>query len=171
MAERFGNQAEQTITLTAGVSAGDLTWPISALGSGAFVIPSDGDFSVRCENEIVKVTAVTGLNLTVERGAEGTTAASHLSGVRIYHLPTKRSMDALAQIYSEAFTAQTTVTIAGATHGFDFSVDPPIIQAYDDSSPTSMIAPSTVSYSALNGDVTVTFGVAQSGIIVLTGRP
>lgn len=169
--ERFGNQAASQITLTASVASGDLTWPISALGVGAFVIPNDGVFSLICEDEIVKVTAVSALNLTVVRAQEGTTAAAHASGTRVYHWLTKRSMGTLMQRYAVDFSAQTTVTILGTTHDFDFSTEPPVIQAWNSASPVVMIQPDSISYSELTGDVTVTFAAAESGTIVVLGRP
>lgn len=173
--ERFGNQASSQITLTSGVSASAVTWPISSLGTGAFVIPSDGDFALICEDEIAKVTAVSGLNLTVVRGQESTTAASHAAGTRVYHWLTKRSMDALVQAYSVTFSATgspQTVTVLGTAHDFDFSVDPPVVQIWDDGSPTrDMIAGSAIRYNPTTGDITITFTENQNGTIIILGRP
>lgn len=41
-------------------------------------------FTIQCENEQMRVTAVAGANLTVTRGHNGTTAASHANGLDVY---------------------------------------------------------------------------------------
>ena len=173
--ERFGNFAASQVTLTAAVAAGDLTWPISALGAGAFVMPSDGIFSLLCDDEIVKVTAISGLNVTVARGQEGTTAAAHASGTRVYHWLTRRSMEELVQAYSSPFTvtgSPAVLTIPGTLHDFDLFTDPPVIQIYDDASPTrQQVGATSVQYNHLTGDITITFVGNQAGNVVVLGRP
>lgn len=52
--------------------------------SGA-VFPSTGDFRLMCEDEIMICTSRSGNTLTVTRGAEGTTAASHADTTAIRH--------------------------------------------------------------------------------------
>jgi hypothetical protein len=42
-----------------------------------------GNFRIVCESEIMLVTGVSGTTLTVTRGAEGTSAASHISGAPV----------------------------------------------------------------------------------------
>lgn len=173
--ETFGNQAASQITLTAGVSAGATTWPISALGTGAFVIPSDGVYSLMCDDEIVKVTAVSGLNLTVTRGQESTTAAAHASGVRVYHWLTRRSMEELMQAYTSPFVvtgSPAVLTIPGTLHDFDFLNDPPVVQIYDAASPVrQQVGATSVQYHYLTGDITITFVNDQSGNVIVLGRP
>lgn len=46
-------------------------------------LPSEGDFFLAIEEEIVLVTHVSGTTLTIVRGEDGTTAASHSSGAAI----------------------------------------------------------------------------------------
>jgi len=65
-------------TLASGVDNDDTEWTV-ATGEGAN-FPSSGDFHITCEDEIVKCTSRTGDVLTVTRGAESTTPASHASG-------------------------------------------------------------------------------------------
>jgi hypothetical protein len=52
------------------------------------VFPSTGNFRVLVDDEIMHCTARSGTTLTVNRGVEGTTAASHTSGATITHLTT-----------------------------------------------------------------------------------
>lgn len=57
------------------------------------VFPSSGNFSIRINNEILKVTARSGNTLTVERATEGTTAASHLKADPVAAIFTKRVLE------------------------------------------------------------------------------
>lgn len=50
--------------------------------------PTVGNFRIRIDSEIMLVTAVSGTSLTVTRGVEGTTAASHTTGAAVYHVVT-----------------------------------------------------------------------------------
>lgn len=70
-----------TITITSGVN-----------------VPSGGTFRALIESEIIWVTAVTGSNWTVVRGAEGTTAASHADGLTIYIILTAEAMDRIVSV-------------------------------------------------------------------------
>jgi uncharacterized protein YjlB len=67
-------------TLTAGVSSGATTLPLSAV-----IGVADGrTMRVVCEGEVLLVTAGMGTtSLTVTRGQEGTTAAAHPSGATV----------------------------------------------------------------------------------------
>lgn len=53
-----------------------------------------GVFRIRVEDEIMKVTAISGNTLTVVRGQEGTTAASHADLTPVYQVLTKEGLDA-----------------------------------------------------------------------------
>lgn len=48
--------------------------------------PTVGNFRIRIDSEIMLVTAVSGTSLTVTRGVEGTTAASHTTGATVAHV-------------------------------------------------------------------------------------
>lgn len=50
-------------------------------------------FRVKVESEIMYVTSVSGNTLTVVRGYEGTTAATHVTGLAINHIVTKEALD------------------------------------------------------------------------------
>lgn len=72
--ERFANDAQST--LAAGISDTDTTLTV-ADGS---TYPSEGDFRLRIDDELLLATARSGNMLTVTRAIEGTTAASHSAG-------------------------------------------------------------------------------------------
>lgn len=80
------------------------------VGSGTG-LPTVGDFRIKIEDEIIIIKARSGTTLTVAtRGAEGTTAASHTSGVSMKAYLTAGGMkrlllDARGAPFSEAATA------------------------------------------------------------------
>ena len=49
-------------------------------------------YRIKIENELLVVTSVSSLTLTVQRGAEGTTAASHADGTLVTHIVTAASL-------------------------------------------------------------------------------
>jgi hypothetical protein len=63
------------------------------------VFPASGNFRILVESEIMIVTARTSNTLTVTRGAESTTAASHSSGVSVEHVYTKGSVEQILNDY------------------------------------------------------------------------
>jgi len=77
--EQFVNDPGTTIT--SNVLSGDATIHVAS-GTG---YPSSGDFRIKINNELMLVTAVTGLTWSVTRGIEGTSAAGHTSGDAVNH--------------------------------------------------------------------------------------
>lgn len=77
MREVFINQGSTTLngSITSGATS------ITVVSGSVF--PSSGQFRVACESEVMLATARSGNVLTVVRGIEGTTAASHLDGLTI----------------------------------------------------------------------------------------
>jgi len=57
-----------------------------------------GNFRILVDQEIMKVTAVSGTTLTVARGQEGTFAAVHSNGATVKHILTAGSLDAHDQV-------------------------------------------------------------------------
>lgn len=53
-----------------------------------------GNFRIRIDNEIMKVTGVSDTTLTVVRHQEGTTATSHADNAAVYHILTAGALDA-----------------------------------------------------------------------------
>lgn len=60
-------------TLNGSVTDSDLTWTLTSVTG----LPTEGDFFIACNSEIVRVTKVAGSVVTVERGQQGTTAEAH----------------------------------------------------------------------------------------------
>jgi len=58
-------------------------------------LPSTGDFRISIESEIMNVTERSANTLTVERGADGTTPASHATSSPVITIATKASFDDL----------------------------------------------------------------------------
>jgi hypothetical protein len=54
--------------------------------------PSDGNYRILIDSEILLVTSVSGAVLTVDRGVEGTTAAAHDDGALVTQLVTDESL-------------------------------------------------------------------------------
>lgn len=94
MSQQFqNNPTALVVTLTSNVTSGATTIPVSDVS----IFPASGDFVVCCEQEYMLATGVSGLNLTVVRGQEGSTAAGHASGKAVTHEITKGVLDAFAQ--------------------------------------------------------------------------
>jgi hypothetical protein len=85
--ERFQNDA--STTLDGGITAGATTVTV-ADGS---VFPSEGDFRILIEDEILLVTARSTDDLTVERGAESTTGVTHASGTTVTQILTEQAVE------------------------------------------------------------------------------
>lgn len=81
----YSNTAVAT-TLTAGVSDVATVLPVAATtgfpGSFPYTLILDEDTA---SEELVQVTSVSSLNLTVVRGVDGTTAVAHSSGATVHH--------------------------------------------------------------------------------------
>lgn len=79
----YSNQAPDT-TLTADLLVGGLVASVTTV-SGYPPVP----FTIEIETEILRVTLITGLDLTVDRAYDGSVAAfTHLSGVTVRHVLT-----------------------------------------------------------------------------------
>jgi hypothetical protein len=77
-------------TLNGAVSGSATTWTVTSAAS----FPTEGDFYIRCESEIVKVTAVSGNDFTVVRGQSGTANVSHNNGRDVVSIVTKEDIEA-----------------------------------------------------------------------------
>ena len=99
-------------------------------------------------------TGATGAGTTGATGASGATGATGPAGAGTI-------------VYGSPFTSQTSVTISGATHGLGTKYL--VVQVYDNASPAHMIQPGGITVDPTSFDVVVTFGVSQSGTVVLCG--
>lgn len=84
--ELFANNA--ATTLNGGINNSVTT--ITVTSAAAF--PSTGNFRIMVDSEIMLVTAVSTNDFTVTRGAESTSAASHLTGVAVTQVITKAGL-------------------------------------------------------------------------------
>lgn len=58
----------------------------SLVVTSAANFPSDGNFVIRIDSELILVTAVSGTTFTITRGHEGTTGAAHANGAQVYQV-------------------------------------------------------------------------------------
>jgi len=96
------NSTFQTGTLGSSYTSGGVSLALTS-GHGAR-FPSTGDFWVRVEDEIFKVTARSTDTLTVTGAQDGTSAANHSSGVNVTWV---LSVAALTQLRSDLLTSGT----------------------------------------------------------------
>lgn len=87
MPEQFKNLA--STQLDGGID--DSTTTITVDSAMGF---TSGDFRIRIDDEIMVVTGVSGLDFTVTRHAEGTSAAAHSDNAPVYHVLTAGGLDA-----------------------------------------------------------------------------
>jgi hypothetical protein len=88
MAEVYANAIPRT--LTADITSGATSLSVSA----ATGFPASGNFSIKIEDEIIRVGAISGTTLSsLTRGAESTTAAAHTTGAVVLHVITKTALD------------------------------------------------------------------------------
>lgn len=86
--ERFVNNAATTL------ASGLTNVQTSATVDDGSVFPAEGDFRLRIDDEIVICTARSSNTLTITRGAEGTSAASHDTGAVVRAILTAGGLDA-----------------------------------------------------------------------------
>lgn len=89
--ERFANDAETTLSS----AIDDSTTSVAVNDASDF--PSEGDFRVIIENELMLVTAVSGNTFTVVRGYESTVAAAHAESESIFHIITSGGLEKYIQ--------------------------------------------------------------------------
>jgi len=88
VAEQYANEIPNDVvtTLSAGINNSTTTIPVT----GFTGFPPAAQYRIRIDDELLLVTAGAGTNSwTATRGAEGTTALSHLSGATVTHLLTR----------------------------------------------------------------------------------
>lgn len=98
MAERLTNNAIDR--LAGPITSSDTVITVQS----ATEFPPTGTFRIRIDNELLKVTGVSGNNFTVVRGSESTTAAVHQGGSLVVHILTA---EALAALISEDLSLST----------------------------------------------------------------
>lgn len=78
-----------TTLLDGSVNNSTTSWTVDSVSG----LPSEGDFYIACEEEIVLVTAISSLTLTVIRGQCGSTAASHGDNAQVTTIITAEEFD------------------------------------------------------------------------------
>ncbi len=86
--EQWANGGSTTINDAGGISAGDTSVTVTSASS----FPTEGDFRIKIDSEYMTVTAVSGNTFTIERGVDGSTAASHSDGATVTHYVTSGSI-------------------------------------------------------------------------------
>lgn len=107
--EVYTNNASTTLNGTINNSVTSLV-VTSATG-----FPTSGNFRIIVEDEIMLVTAVSGTTFTVTRAHEGTTGASHASGVAVTQVHTAGAIDSIRsdQIKVGAYGSRPAASKAG----------------------------------------------------------
>ena len=106
MAEQFKNLASTTLNGAINDTVETIT-VVSAMGF------TSGNFRILIDSEIVKVTAVSGLDLTVVRGQEGTNPTAHDNAAAVRHVLTVGALDAHDQDDLAAYDAYASKPAAG----------------------------------------------------------
>lgn len=86
------NASYGTATLNGAITSG----ATSALTHGLSNLPGLGNYTVKIDDEIILVTATSGVTLTIVRAQEGTTAAAHADGSLVVPVLTDGSLRRLA---------------------------------------------------------------------------
>lgn len=93
MTIRFHNFA--TTTLNNGGSVNNSSNPVTFVVTSAANFPTSGDFYVRIDDELLKVTSVSGTSFTAARAQSGTTIATHTDGSTVSGVIVKEVLDDL----------------------------------------------------------------------------
>lgn len=101
-------------TLSGGI---DDTQTSLSVASGAS-FPATGVFRLRIEDEVIKVTSVSGTTFTVVRGDAGTTADSHANAITVTGVVTKEALETFRSDYMlyGAYASLPTAGVAGRTY-------------------------------------------------------
>ena len=91
MAERFANNSQTS--LNGAINASQTTFTVI----DASKLPTQPQFRIRVDDELMLVTGVSGNTLTVTRGVESTVATSHNNQRVVRHILTAGAIDAMAQ--------------------------------------------------------------------------
>jgi hypothetical protein len=76
-------------TLSAAINAAVTTAPVTSTVG----LPSGPSFKIRADDEVMLVTGLAANSLTVTRGVDGTTAASHASGAVVFYTTKDKAVD------------------------------------------------------------------------------
>lgn len=92
---RFKNSA--STTLNNGGNVNNSSNPVTFVVTSASLFPTDGNFLVKIDAEMLLVTAVSGTSFTASRAQEGTTIATHADGSDVKLFLTAGGLDLFAK--------------------------------------------------------------------------
>lgn len=95
--ERLANNAETTLSSV--VVTTDTTISVSS----ALEFPTEGDFRIVIDNELMLVTSVSGNTFTVTRGIEGTSASNHVVATSLAQILTEEGIKRLISESADPF--------------------------------------------------------------------
>lgn len=173
MTEQFNNYAVDS--LAAGCGSGDASITVT---NGA-ALAATGNFRLLVDNELMLCTARSTNTLTVTRGIEGTTAASHLMGAQVIPLVTAGAIaqlkaDILAAVGGVGGTPPTAITVTrlGGTSAASlvsgatvWRVFINVTTPFDSSAKLSLGSVSSPNLLVTNFDLTLLRGVAFDMIV------
>jgi len=117
----------------------------SLVVTSASAFPTSGNFTIKIESELLRVTAVSGTTFTVARGSEGTTAASHADDVLVSQVVTELVMKNLyAEFYQIGAYASRPTAVRNGTIYHATDID--LIWQYDGTN-WNLIKPGYVEYA------------------------
>lgn len=149
MPEQYVNDVVTTLN---GDIDGSTTTVVVASATG---FPSAGNFRIRVDDEIMIVTARTGTSLTVTRGAESTSGASHLSGGDVSIIHTAGAIDAIRgdQCTSNTFANRPAVSKNG---NIFLATNSPVALSRENGSAWTVFGPLFKFTAPVDGDFTWT---------------
>lgn len=149
---RFYSSTAVATAVTAPVLSGDTTITVGATTgfptSYPFTVVIDGGTAAQ---EILSVTSVSSLTLSVSRGQDGSTALAHANGATVTH-------DVSARDYNEP---QLHIAASSAVHGIAGSV----VGTTDAQSLTNKTLPSPTISGTVAGSPTITSPIINSGVL------
>ena len=104
MAEQFANHPGTTLSAAITSTTRPVTFSVASVAN----LPTQGNFRVLIDAEILLITTVSGTSLTGSN-VEGTTAATHVSGANVLHILTA---GALVQLEADVQSATQTALLA-----------------------------------------------------------
>lgn len=121
--EQFANNASSTLN-------GAINNVVTTLVvQSATLFPTQGQFRILIDSEIMLVTGVSGTTYTVTRGTEGTTAASHSNGVPVTHILTAAALNQItgltAPVQGSTRTITTSYTVDSTSPDFEIWCNSP----------------------------------------------
>jgi hypothetical protein len=155
MTEQFANFVN--VTLGSPCGPGDATITVTNFSG----LPATGTFSLLVENEIMEATARSSGTVSVNRGMEGTTAASHGLGIAVKNIITARS---IAQLKADLMGA-----VSSGTPPLLFTTGFATVSSADNIPANAVITRFYVQVtSAFNVGAVLTLGRTGSTALLLT---